>query len=134
MTIEEHLDRIVARCHELLALAEKRTQGRWVSVPGDSYCAYPSVVIENGKHLTLYDVTDEEMDTAKTDFRFPGMNDDAAFIAACAGAAEAMARSTISICDELLRILTTQPWESEGFQWADQYAMEIIAAWPEEQL
>jgi len=43
-------------------------------------------------------------------------------------------RATISICAELLRILTAQPWESEGFQWADEYAGEILAAWPEELL
>ena len=29
MTQQEHLDRIVAKCRELLAVAEKRTPGRW---------------------------------------------------------------------------------------------------------
>lgn len=52
----------------------------------------------------------------------------------CDKPAKAGWSATISICDELIRILTTQPWESEAFQWADPYAFEILAAWPEELL
>ena len=114
MTTQEHLNRIKAKCEELLAIAAKRTPGKWKNSDNEVvhlFRGHP----EN--HLLA---TKED--------------NDAAFISACAGPAEAGWRATSSICNELIRILTTQPWESEAFQWADHYAFEIIAAWPEELL
>jgi len=114
MNTKEHLNKIVEKCRSNLLLAEKRTPGRWEA--SDNVCV-------SEKTDGYYFVTcDSRRSTMSQDAS------NAAFIASCAGPAEAGWRATISICDELSRILTTQPWESEGFQWADQYAGEIIAA------
>lgn len=75
---------------KLKALEARATPGEWVSVPGDSWCAFPSVCIgerdERGlfhRHLVFEDHYDEECenrhDCPKS---FPGRDENATFIAA----------------------------------------------------
>ena len=64
-----------------IAADKARTQGPWVAISGDSYCAYPTVLRGDGPHFILYDCSDEEAATAEKDTRFPGMDADAHFIA-----------------------------------------------------
>ncbi len=81
LTTEEHLNKIVARCRTLLALAEKRTPGRWGNET-PSYRAYAM----SGRHCVA------EMMTHTSHQR----DSDAAYIVACAGAAEAGWKATIA--------------------------------------
>lgn len=72
MTTDEHLDAIVARCTELLAIAEKRTRGEW---------------------------TNDEWNMIRAEGYWIGqlrLRPDNDFIAACAGTAEAGWRATIA--------------------------------------
>lgn len=92
MTTTEKLQRIRARCVKLLALAEKRTPGKWF------YYLEPRLPI-----------------TGECDVR----PDDAAYIAACAGAAEAGWRATIAAIDSILRRGAEEGLES----------IEIRVAW-----
>lgn len=116
MTDTEKLQAIRAHCVEFLELASKRTAGKWLvhshqlagtrSVGGDDYYSAPSVCYIN-----------------------PLAN--AAFIAACAGPAEAMARSTIAAIDAFNR-LGYCPHGCDTV--LDDMADEILSAWPDEVL
>jgi len=103
MTTTEHLEKIKAKCTELLAIAEKRTAGRW----SEDNCA--TVCLTTGRRI----IDDFEND------------DDATFIAACAGPAEAGWRATIAAIDAM------DEFEDCA---ADRLAEIITAAWPEELL
>ena len=137
MSPEEHLSRIAAKCRELLAIAEKRTQGEWNpyqnkwdeswSVSGSDPVAYFSYLREED-HSTIPVENDEN---------------NAQFIANCAGPSEAGWRATISA----IKSLTTIASYAEGGTTVDstfdepraaleaRFALQqIIAAWPEELL
>jgi hypothetical protein len=103
---DEHLKRIRARCVELLALAEKRSHGKWVASG-----AWVDQAV--GECITVVDLTDS----------------DALFIASCAGAAEAGWKATIAAIDALLELGT---WFKSPT--LDELQSKIIAAWPEELL
>ena len=119
MTTIEHLQRIKSRCQELLATAETRTPGRWRH--------------NEGRRMQLSALTMHQDPVLHGDeYLLSGPDGD--FIASCAGPAEAGWRATIAICDELLRILTTMPWGTEAYQWADDYVEEFLLTWPEEVL
>lgn len=130
MTTTDHLQRIRARCVELLAIAEKRTPGKWEIHPTRSW---PIIV----------PATNIEIPVAKVDCSISDTNrpygeacNNATFIAACAGPAEAGWRSTIASID----------WIMSNHQIPDVYSQDcvdedvgeltnaIIAAWPEELL
>ena len=66
MTPEE-LKAIENRCN-------KATPGPWYFHPGDSYCAFPSIMTRN-KHFLVFDIADD----APTEF--PGRDEDADFVA-----------------------------------------------------
>ena len=66
MTPEE-LKEIEERCN-------KATPGPWYFHPGDSYCAFPSIMTRN-KHFLVFDIADD----APTEF--PGRDEDADFVA-----------------------------------------------------
>ena len=100
MNTQEHLNRIKAKCQKLLAIAEKRTQGQW-----------------SQDHL--YVDTDDNNDLIKAE----GNIKNAAFIASCAGAAEAGWQATISMID-------LAEWNDEE----GATSSAIIAAWPQELL
>lgn len=61
--------------------AKAATEGPWVAIPGDSYDAYPHVKAKNSSFI-VYDHADVDQKTAAEDFKFPGVEADAAFIAA----------------------------------------------------
>jgi hypothetical protein len=100
MNTREHLQKIKAKCQELLAIAEKRTQGQW-----------------SQDHL--YVDTDDNDNLIKA----AGNINNAAFIASCAGAAEAGWKATIAAIDDIFQNHDD-----------DLLAKDIIAAWPEELL
>jgi hypothetical protein len=102
MSRGKHLDKIVAKCRELLATAEKRTPGKWTA--GGRYDAdyvdkgddYPFCVLDSH---------------------------DAAYIAACAGLAEAGWRATIAAIESCREIRSPETGEVLD---------AICAAWTEE--
>lgn len=114
MTTEEHLNRIKAKCQELLALAEKRTPGKWIAASESVW----------GK---------VEADERICDMA-GGWDPD--FIAACAGPAEAGWRATIAAIEMIL----SEPSVPDGYSqpcvddYMNNLATSIIAAWPEELL
>lgn len=115
MTTQEHLERIVAKCRELLAIAEKRTPGKWET----GFASYQVVTSyrTNGKLIC-------EMMTNTSSER----DEDAAYIAACTGSAESGWRATIAAIEALREI------EENGFAHCDKVIAIIIDAWPEELL
>jgi hypothetical protein len=104
ITPTEHLQLIKAECERLLAIAEKRTQGKWK------------------RHELQATIKGEQRDVARC-----LLYEDATFIAACAGRAEAGWKATIAGCDEALYLL------DNGIQ-EDPFAKAILAAWPIELL
>ena len=107
MNEQEHLSLIEARCEALLEGAKMRTPEKWSESPNKRavYCACYQVAY-----------TGES-------------NGNAAFIASCAGPAEAGWKSTIAACKRLCG-LTSRLWTAGDMQ----EAQVIIAAWPVELL
>lgn len=121
MNREEQLQRIRAKCVELLAIAEKRTQGEWL--------------INQTQPTTICD-GDRECTIASTRGLWPKYGtaeNDATFIAACAGAAEAGWRATIAAIDALQSVANTRftGWDGDAGTTAkaDDALDAIIAAW-----
>ena len=112
MTTEEHLKKIKAKCESLLAIAEKRTPGRWEA--SDNVCTADAV--ENGYFITC--------DSMKTSMSTDAHN--ATFIASCAGPAEAGWRATIASVNDLLAY--------RDLHKDTQIEVDLLAAWPEELL
>lgn len=110
MTTTERLQRIRAKCVELLELSTKRTPGAW---PNDG------------------DLIDTSAGVISCDTGFSSENN-AAFIAACAGNFERALRSTIAAISwlETAHISVYKPERGE----AERVTRDIIAAWPEELL
>ena len=111
MTPEQHLNAIVAKCRANLALAEKRITGKWEAGNG--------AVWDNDAERAPQEVCEFVKDH------------DAAYIAACAGAAEAGWRSTIAAIDSLSRV-RQQHGRINDATLPLEFA--ILAAWPEELL
>jgi len=91
MTTDDHLDLILAHCRERLAIAEKRTKGRWCNDPLGTQCI--------GDISTL-DADPIAQAQSRQPLRTPSPDHErianAQFIAACAGSAEAGWRATIA--------------------------------------
>jgi len=112
-TTTEHLDKIVAKCRANLALAAKRTPYRW-SV--EEYHAKKTLCVSGYTCAEAFADTIEQAEN------------NAAYIAACAGAAEAGWRATIAAIESLRLIHAhTTDWGLRGLE-------AIVAAWPEELL
>jgi len=115
----EHLQRIRAKCVELLEIAGKRTPGKWKA--GGKY----------DRDYVSAGVWDDEVFCT-------GHRYNAAFIAACAGRAEAGWRNTIDEIDELMPHVIAS--ESKAIPptvmqaHANRRSEKIKAAWPEELL
>ena len=139
MTPTEHLERIKQKCLANLALAEKRTPGPW---PQEYIRRVLRFADKNPSTTGIDD------DDAYGDIRLaPTSAIDSAFIAACAGAAEAGWRSTIAACEFVLKMKSDmdQSWkdicglmsvkdhQEESDHWPEPTS-SIIAAWPEELL
>ena len=111
MTTNEKLDRIVAKCREIIALGEKRTKGRW-----EKSAAAHRIESQIGLIAVMYGPEGSQIDYDDTRHR----NCD--FIVACAGPAEAMAKSTIAAVETSIR----NDW-TEG-----RFVESILASWPDE--
>jgi hypothetical protein len=108
MTTTEHLQLIKAECERLLAIAEKRTQGEWYARP------------RSGPGAITAEVCYGSIDECITDGTYE--IDDSAYIAACAGRAEAGWRATIAAIDGLDDIDHSRPYQL--------ISRSILAAWP----
>jgi hypothetical protein len=118
MNTQEHLNRIKSKCQELLAIAENRTAGKWIT---DSARGVMSEV--TGWMPICYPFGDKETELK-----------DATFIASCAGAAEAGWRATIAAIDELTA-LNDESCLYDGHEGQHTHRLsKLIAAWPEELL
>jgi hypothetical protein len=115
MTTEEHLNRIKEKCLANLALAEKRTPGKW-HVYGESNCADQFVMISETRSIDCFSKVN------------------AAYIAACAGFAEAGWRSTIAAIEGLKTAIDVKNGVDFATAAAEAALLRIIAAWPEELL
>jgi len=123
MTTSEHLQRIKAKCEQLLELASKRTPGKWAK---NTY--KPHVAGESVTH---------SVDGPPSDFMYLQEESDASFIASCAGPAEAGWRATIAVIDiNMCRahwIAPCKDWPNGRPDNASAATLDVIlAAWPEE--
>ena len=119
MTTSEHLQRIKAKCEQLLELAAKRTPGKWIrtsNLATHIICASS----ENAGNLVC-DCPDSSPDGDHFDR-------DATFIASCAGPAEAGWRATIAAIEWYQHLSVTVPFREMVKDEIDA----ILAAWPEE--
>lgn len=126
MTSEfQKLQRIRAKCVELLEIASKRTPGEWtVDERGDIQAGWPF----HGIHSVIDDVAISP--------------EDAAFIASCAGAAEAGWRCTIAAIDAIIETLYTkygEICENDGRGCSacrinNEMMLSILAGWPDDLL
>lgn len=103
MTTTEHLDGIVAKCRELLEIAERRQIGKWIYERNEwihSDSSQPSAIA------------------------LPQCSGTAQYIAACAGPAESGWRATIAAIESM---------QSRGELVANDEELcdSIVAAWPE---
>lgn len=89
MTTTEYLQLIKAECERLLALSEKRTQGEWSVYEHRAY--HTSYILRGGEKQNqlaqFFNYQDKGFDISS--------EENATYIAACAGRAEAGWRSTI---------------------------------------
>jgi len=115
MTTTERLEKIKAKCQANLALAEKRTPGNWT-------CVLSTVTEATVRDETAFIVATANQFAAS----FGDKRDDAnaAYIAACASAAEAGWKTTVATIDTCL------PITEENLP----LVRSTIAAWPEESL
>lgn len=140
MSTAKHLQRIRARCVELLEIASKRTPDEW-RVWVMSVIAAPRGECDVSKSTRVCSTYRTNEDNRPRTW-------DATFIASCAGAAEAGWRSTIAAIDGLLKrhaerqsLVETYRQKHSGYNPSCDFATEyasllepIIAAWPEELL
>jgi hypothetical protein len=127
ITTTEHLQLIKAECERLLSIAEKRTQGEWSSPMDGLIYASKARLFDIGSYSDGFGMEDN----------------DATFIADCAGRAEAGWRATIAAIDGLLIFYTLpnveapnevhQVWEHDA-EIAEESLNLILAAWPIELL
>lgn len=110
MNTAEHLNAIKAKCLSLLAIAEKRTPGRW-SLQTD----HQWIAIVNGNNSRIASVSAS------------GRNYNAAFIASAAGPFEAALRSTIAAIEILETIHANTDFDDQR-AWGG--LTQILAAWP----
>ena len=113
MTTTEHLARIAAKCRELLAIAEKRTPGKWFYHDGDAW---------DQDGVTMISSRDDGT---------------SAYIAACAGPAESGWRSTIAAIEmacEMRAHLLAEFGDGWRCNFVDDKIKLILAAWPEDLL
>lgn len=136
MTTTEHLNAIKAKCHELLAIAEKRTPGRWL--------------INETQSTTVHD--DERSHTTASTIglwpRYKNAAADVAFITSAAGPFEASLRSTIVAIDDWLSLFVYTEGHADGSPDASAHdklynevssfcrinIQHILSAWPIELL
>ena len=140
MTSKEYLEKIKAKCQELLEIAEKRTPGEWKSCNGQK-----GTIIRRKSA----NVIGEPQDVARA-WNCWRKYGNAAFIASCAGPAEAGWRATIAAIDSLETIPHSPNCMMNHYYFGNEKRKQqaiigcncrrrdqeqaIIAAWPEELL
>ncbi len=129
MTQTEHLAKIRAKCVELLDIAEKRTQGTWGIEQTDTANWIGPMRRDGRKIDTIIADTDRE---GLWPSSLQRNDNNAAFIASCAGPAEAGWRSTIAAIDKVRSQILYGNEEADDF--ANEISHAIIYAWPEELL
>jgi hypothetical protein len=131
----EHLNAIKTKCRTNLALAEKRTPGKWgVERTGKTNWIGPLRRNEDGKINIIVAHTDRD-----PELRVPARNQndaDADFIAACPRNAEAGWRSTIDRIESTLALKEMQVVGDhiKTWDWCNTQLKNICAAWPIELL
>lgn len=113
--ITERLIKIKKRCEELLAIAAKRTPGKWNNLHSRVLC--------DGWFIAEFDRNNS--------------NNNALFTSLCAGTAEAGWRATISVIDAyemILRLQRDSDSMTEVFEHVEYSVDQILAAWSEELL
>jgi len=120
MTPDEHLDTIIAKCRAIIALGKARTAGKW----DNSRYHYPRFIVARRGEADN-DAFPGDRAVCEVQQSKPS---DAAFIAACAGPAEAAAASTIAAIEWAAGLHSAWKWVGEDVIDA------IRAAWPEETL
>lgn len=122
MDKQEHLNRIRAKCLANIALAEKRTPGKWKAESAE--IDWSKVTGPDGHSLAMCHPSIADRAKGK-------LKGDSAFIAACAGPAEAGWRSTLAAIEQIQTMRQdTTSWDFIGRPLTDS----ILAAWPEELL
>ncbi len=116
MTTTKHLQLIKKECERLLALSEKRTQGEW-----------RTKITSQKHHSLLIRGTDSRSEMVSSTLLDNG---DAAYIAACAGRAEAGWKSTIAAIDAII----TEVHVFGIISLNENIVKDILAAWPIELL
>ena len=119
MTPCTKLTLIAAKCRALLALAEKRTPGKWEDNPE----TLANGALFNTIYAEPYMFVTNLCSTKR-------VHEDASYIAACAGSAEAGWRSTLAAIEGLQKIELS--FETDGE--ADDTLDAILAAWPDDLL
>ena len=117
MNTQEHLELILDYCHQCLAIAEKRTPGKWRSrVNGVGSSSVLTEASDGGFHPDASAVTYGPLNAQHAEF-----------IATCgSGAAEAGWRATIAAVDHLMEIHKLTPLEDYA-PWA---VHAILTAYP----
>ncbi len=123
MTTQEHLNKILEKCRAFLEIAEKRTPGTWQHGDARKEVSLDHVYRQPTKPGQAAGVCTSGLASGISSEQ---AENDAAFIAACAGQAEAMARSTIAAVTDILEY-----WDLHK---DTELVVAIIAAWPEETL
>ena len=121
MNTTEHLEKIKAKCQQLLATAEKRTPGKWIH----DACAVISRCSEHDGEARKH------IDGGFYRIEVDGAPSACTYIASCAGPAEAGWRATIAVIHNAL-CAGHEFWELPPARQSDLKL--IIAAWPEELL
>lgn len=135
MTTTEQLQKIKTECQRLLAIAEKRTAGKW-GIERTTTTNWIGPMRRNGDGKISIIVCDTDRDRLKAEY-IDKNDSDADFIAACAGPAEAGWRATIAAIDAIFLILPQNEngWvqsyirENDHAQEAERLASVILTAW-----
>lgn len=138
LTIEEHLNRILTKCKSLREEARKRTPGKWIQ---ELECVWLYEGDELGAHC-ISDCHSQHTRGIQTS------RNNAAFIASCAGPAEAGWEATIGAIEQWKSLYIYTDGFADGAPDASAHdklcnevahiaktaIQSIIAAWPEELL
>ena len=125
MTTTEKLQRIRAKCVELLEIAEKRTPGKWIHWETN----LGRLIGREDKERCIFQAF-SPWDRRSSDTS----EQNAAYITACAGPAEAAWQSTIAAIDGLLAIHDNPKANPVAMDFAFDTLNSILSAWPDELL
>jgi len=123
MKQEQKIERIRAKCQEILELGKLRTQGTWRHEASRAYCTDEAVT---------YNVMGPP-----SDYMYLQEESDSRFIASCAGTAEAMARSTLVALEAVQQIRIHYSDERLNVllhTLLDEQVDNILESWPDELL